>query len=103
MPRARRRELRALGDHSLPMSDTNLIRRPIRARDTKWAASTARWLARAGFSPNLISCLSAVCGAGAGACLAASAHLGKLGSSAAFVLAAAFIQLRLLCNLFDGM
>lgn len=86
------------------MSDENLVRRPIAARETRWAATAAAGLARSGVSPNQISVASAVCAALAGACLAAS---GGATSTAARMLlpiaAAAFVQLRLLCNLFDGM
>jgi phosphatidylglycerophosphate synthase len=71
-------------------------RRPIKARETKWASKIAAYLAKAGVRPNTISVLSAGFAAGAGGCLAASAESGR-------VAAALGIQLRLLCNLFDGM
>ncbi len=80
-----------------------IVRRPIRARDTKWAAAAARWLARAGFRPNGISCLSVVCAGFAGACLIGTLYVGVGLKVALYIAAAAFIQLRLLCNLFDGM
>jgi phosphatidylglycerophosphate synthase len=80
------------------------MRRPIRARDTAWAATTARALAASGLRPNHISLLSVVFGAIAGGCLLMS---GRSSSRLApiFLLlgAAAAMQLRLLCNLFDGM
>lgn len=79
-------------------------RRPIRARETKWAAATARWLARVGLRPNQISILSTVFGAAAGAAFVwAGQATSPAARAAAFVLAACAIQLRLLCNLFDGM
>jgi phosphatidylglycerophosphate synthase len=73
-------------------------RRPIAARNTGWARSVAGWLARRRVAPNLISVFSVVFSAIAGVC----AWLSKdhpwwlLGTAAG-------IQLRLLCNLFDGM
>lgn len=73
-------------------------RRPIKSRNTRWAAAAAGFLARHGVKPNQISIASAVFGAGAGAALAVSA-----GGRFWFVVAAACIQARLLCNLFDGM
>lgn len=79
-------------------------RRPLKSRDTAWARAIARWLAQIGLRPNQISILSTVFGA-----LAAAAFVlaGRAESpamrGAAFVAAAACIQLRLLCNLFDGM
>src|SRR3989304_7502184 len=79
-------------------------RRPIKARDTKWAAAIARWLTDLGLRPNHISVLSVVFAAGAGAALMSTAHVdthwGRLGL---YLAAAIGIQLRLLCNLFDGM
>ncbi len=52
--------------------------------------------------PNGISALSVVYAAGAGTCLALSGR-GSLAGCLLFVGAAAFLQLRLLCNLMDGM
>lgn len=79
-------------------------RRPIKARDKKWAATIARWLTDLGLRPNHISVLSVVFAAGAGAALTSTVHIdshwGRLGL---FLAAAIGIQLRLLCNLFDGM
>ena len=51
------------------MESQQIKRRPIRARETKWAAATTRWLARAGLKPNQISILSVVCAGFAGGCL----------------------------------
>jgi phosphatidylglycerophosphate synthase len=78
-------------------------RRPIKARETKWASKIAAYLAKAGVRPNTISVLSAGFAAGAGGCLAASAESGRVAAACLFVAAALGIQLRLLCNLFDGM
>jgi phosphatidylglycerophosphate synthase len=79
-------------------------RRPIRARDTKWAHAAARRLAGLGLSPNQISIASGLFAACAGATfiVAGMTPLPAL-RAAMFVLAASGIQLRLLCNLFDGM
>src|SRR4051812_23358387 len=80
-----------------------LTRRPIRARDTRWAAGCARFLATHGFQPNQISVASAFVAAGAGTCLwfSGAAPSGRAGLL--LVAAAVLIQVRLLCNLFDGM
>jgi phosphatidylglycerophosphate synthase len=81
-----------------------LTRRPIRARDSRWAAATACWLARIGLRPNQISVLSVLFGVGAGAMfILAGIMQSPMARAAAFVVAAIGIQLRLLCNLFDGM
>src|SRR5690348_15257866 len=88
---------------SLPMNPQP-TRRPIRARDSKWAAATARWLTRIGLRPNQISLLSIVFGAlAAGALVAAGLMNSPLLRSIAYFGAALGIQARLLCNLLDGM
>ncbi|MEN9676207.1 MAG: hypothetical protein RIS76_2103 [Verrucomicrobiota bacterium] len=86
---------------SAPQSPT--ARRPIAARNTHWASATARWLTRTGLRPNQISLLSVVFGALAGAALASTVLVSGLGRAALLLGAAVGIQLRLLCNLFDGM
>lgn len=78
-------------------------RRPIKARETKWASKIAAFLAKSGVRPNTISVMSAVFAAGAGGCLAGTAEVGRVPAACLFVAAALGIQLRLLCNLFDGM
>lgn len=82
------------------MTDT---RRPLNSRDTGWARRTARWLSRTSLTPNRISQGSVLFAALA--CLAfwASAHTGTAAKIVLLLLAALCCQLRLLCNLFDGM
>ena len=70
-------------------------RRPLKSRASGWAQKMAAWLAGTLVTPNQISIASMVFAALAGGCF----FLGGL-----WLLAAAlFIQLRLLCNLLDGM
>jgi phosphatidylglycerophosphate synthase len=78
-------------------------RRPIKARDTRWAAATAAFLARSGLKPNVISVFSAIFAGLSGACLFMAPRVETKSASFLFVLAALGVQLRLLCNLFDGM
>src|SRR2546423_10728299 len=85
------------------MNDLKLTRRPIKARDTNWAASIARWLARVGLRPNQISVLSVVFAGLAAGFLALTSASPAHWQIILYVAAAAGIQLRLLCNLFDGM
>ncbi|HEV7734870.1 MAG TPA: CDP-alcohol phosphatidyltransferase family protein [Candidatus Binatia bacterium] len=86
------------------MADPSLVRRPIKARESSWAASIASSLAKAGVAPNHISIASVVAGALAGLCFVIAGHSSSVAVRVlAFVGAAAGIQLRLLCNLFDGM
>ena len=78
-------------------------RRPIAARDTRWAARVAAWLVRVGVTPNAISLASVAFSAIAGAALVTTRFSGPAGDAALFLLAIVGIQARLLCNLFDGM
>jgi phosphatidylglycerophosphate synthase len=77
-------------------------RRPLKSRSTAWAGWAAAALTRAGATPNGISAASLVMAAlGALACIAAGR--GWIAPWLGWVLAAVFIQLRLICNLLDGM
>src|SRR6185369_7700170 len=72
-------------------------RRPLASRSTRWAGFLSTAAARAGFSADGISLLSLIfSGAGAAALLLAPRPWNLLAG-------AACIQLRLLCNLLDGM
>jgi phosphatidylglycerophosphate synthase len=86
---------------TMDISETQ--RRPLKSRNTRWAAMVARSLARAGVRPNQISVLSIVFAAAAGSCFFFVAGAEKPGKILLLLGAAAGIQCRLLCNLFDGM
>jgi phosphatidylglycerophosphate synthase len=75
-------------------------RRPIATRNTHWARSLAQAVARAGISANAVSMIGVLFSAVAGA-----AFLLSRGPQwrAWLVVAAAGIQLRLTCNMIDGM
>lgn len=85
------------------MSSAPSSRRPLRTRDKRWAIGLAGWLAAAGVSPNAISLASIVFAALAGLCLLLTAETHGVSRVLLFIAAAAAIQLRLLCNLIDGM
>ena len=78
-------------------------RRPLRSRETGWARRAAAWLARRRVPPNWISLASVgfAALAGLGLLLAREGTASRRG--AALIGAAGCMQLRLLCNLFDGM
>lgn len=79
-------------------------RRPIKARDTAWANKFARRLLSLGVKPNQVSVVSAVFGCAAGVLFWLSSFKGcHFCPYLPLVAAAVCIQLRLLCNLFDGM
>ena len=85
------------------MSSVPNARRPLKTRSAGWARALARWLAERRVSPNRISLLSLLF-AGLGAVAMLVVPLVDAGTrSGLMVLAAACIQLRLLCNLLDGM
>jgi phosphatidylglycerophosphate synthase len=71
-------------------------RRPLASRDTAWARRIASTLARSSITPNQISALSIVFAALGAWALVDARPL-------ALVVAAICVQLRLLCNLIDGM
>lgn len=78
-------------------------RRPLTTRDARWARALATRLANRRVPPNGIS-LASLGFAAAGALAMLAAPAAPTGGRAAlFVLAAACIQLRLLCNMLDGM
>jgi phosphatidylglycerophosphate synthase len=76
-------------------------RRYLRTRERRWAGALARGLARAGVRPNAVSVMSVVVAAAAGWCFWASARAAS--PVPLLVGAAAGIQLRLLCNMLDGL
>jgi phosphatidylglycerophosphate synthase len=79
------------------------VRRPIPARETRWAAVLAGWLARVGVRPNLVSVLSVVFAVLAGASLVAGSSSSTGRQIVLLITAGVCIQLRLLCNMLDGM
>lgn len=85
------------------MSNGNTSRRPLTSRDTKWAAALAGWLVRRRVQPNTISVLSLVFASFAGMALIGAGSVNGVWRGILFLLAAGLIQLRLLCNLLDGM
>lgn len=71
-------------------------RRPLASRNSSWATGIARWLASTRVTPNQISIAGMFAALFAGLCFWA-------GSGAWLLLGALGCQMRLLCNLFDGM
>ena len=78
-------------------------RRPLKTRQSRWARSLAAWLAARGVFPNAVSLASVVFAALAGSCLWLSLEAEGGTRGPLLVVAAAFVQLRLLCNLLDGL
>ncbi len=85
------------------MSSTTVARRPIAARNARWARATAARLAQAGLRPNHVSLLSVVFAGMAALALVVGARSEGGWHVVLFLVAAACILLRLLCNMLDGM
>lgn len=83
--------------------DEGFDRRPLKVRNTRFAAGVARWLSQRSVTPNQISMLSVGFAALAAWFFVLSASTENDIRPYWLVAAAAAIQLRLLCNLFDGM
>jgi phosphatidylglycerophosphate synthase len=85
------------------MASQGLARRPLKSRNTRWAASCAQILIRLHVRPNHISIFSIVVATSAGACFLLLNRFNGSAQIVLFLTAAVLIQLRLLCNLLDGM
>ena len=85
------------------MSTFSSARRPLKTRDAGWARRLARWLAERQVSPNRISLLSLLFAVLGGVAMLAAPTLEAGTRSTLLAFAAGCIQLRLLCNLLDGM
>lgn len=83
------------------MTDAN--RRPLGSRETKWARALASRLVASGITPNRISQASVGFAALGFLFFWAASAAGGFVQALALILAAATVQLRLLCNLLDGM
>jgi phosphatidylglycerophosphate synthase len=78
-------------------------RRPLASRNTRWAQAIAKHMAALSITPNAISQASIAAAALASAAFWLAGENGGAARSLLLVAAALFCQLRLLCNLFDGM
>lgn len=86
------------------MDQTEPKRRPIKARETRWAAGLAKALLSRGVRPNQVSIASALCAMLAALGFWAGGQLSSpLFGCVMSIIGAVGIQLRLLCNLLDGM
>jgi phosphatidylglycerophosphate synthase len=85
------------------MASQGLARRPLKSRNTRWATRCTQVLIRLHVRPNHISIFSVVFAAGAGACFLLLNRFDGAAQIALYLTAGMCIQLRLLCNLLDGM
>jgi len=82
---------------------TTIARRELATRQTAWANRLAAALAQAGVRPNTVSLASIVWAAAAAAAFLSMPGAAAPERAALAIAAAAAIQLRLLCNMLDGM
>jgi phosphatidylglycerophosphate synthase len=78
-------------------------RRPIATRNAGWAQAAARRLAASSVTPNQISIASMGAALVAGGAFWWAGSVGPWAAALLLILAAAFCQARLICNLLDGM
>ncbi|HEV7318879.1 MAG TPA: CDP-alcohol phosphatidyltransferase family protein [Ensifer sp.] len=78
-------------------------RRPLASRNTRWAQAIARRLVSMNLTPNRISQASMMAAALAGLAFWLAGETEDGVRVTLYIAAALFCQLRLLCNLFDGM
>jgi phosphatidylglycerophosphate synthase len=86
-----------------PPASSAAPRRALATRNAGWARKLARWLAASGVRPNAVSVASVGFALASGSAFYLSALAAHEGRAALLLVAAACIQLRLLCNLLDGM
>lgn len=78
-------------------------RRPLASRQTGWAIRFSRWLAETRITPNQISVFGMVAALIAAGCFWIANDASATARAILFIIAALSVQMRLLCNLFDGM
>jgi phosphatidylglycerophosphate synthase len=86
-----------------PQPASHAPRRELATRNAGWARALALWLGEIGVRPNGVSIAGVVFACGASAAYYFAPEAGSGWRGALLVSAAASIQLRLLCNLLDGM
>ena len=78
-------------------------RRPINSRDTRWAHRIAQWLAEKNISPNAISVFGMLAAIVGGVAFAMTSQTSGISQGSLWFVGGLLCQVRLLCNLFDGM
>lgn len=81
----------------------DLDRRPLKSRQQPVFQKLASALVRANISPNAISVFGMIAGIASGTTLYATAHVDGVAHRALWLASAGLVQLRLLCNMLDGM
>ena len=77
--------------------------RPVKSRDTRLAHRVAQWLAEKNVSPNSISVFGMLAAIVGGIAFAMTSSTGGISQRGLWFVGGLLCQVRLLCNLFDGM
>ena len=85
------------------MDSQSHARRPLAVRNAKWVKKVAAMLTRSGVTPNAISLMSMLFALIGAVLLLMSTEMVGIARSIAYIGTAVMIQMRLLCNLFDGL
>lgn len=80
-----------------------ISRRPLKTRQTKWSNNVAKYLSKKDITPNQISIMSIFFAILSAICIVLIPYSNPYLKVIFALLGAVFIQMRLLCNLFDGM
>jgi len=88
---------------SQPLQAVSAPRRVLATRNAGWARAFAHWLGERGARPNAVSMAGVVFAVAASAALYVAPGFTRSAQAALLLAAAVCIQLRLLCNLLDGM
>ena len=94
--------MKTLLEQSQKMEE-DISRRPIKSRSSRWAATLATSLAKVGVSPNFVSSMSVVFALVGGTLFFFVSELTQCAQIACFIGVAVCVQMRLICNLIDGM
>jgi phosphatidylglycerophosphate synthase len=81
----------------------DVARRPLKSRSANWPRQIAFALVRKGFTPNQVSVASLIFSLVGGSCLIFGSSQSHPVTSLLFIATAICIQLRLVCNLLDGL
>ena len=89
--------------YSARRMEHEVARRPLKSRSANWPRQLAFALVRKGFTPNQISVASLIFSLLGGLCLTLAPSQSRTIACLIFIAAAVCIQLRLVCNLLDGL
>jgi phosphatidylglycerophosphate synthase len=87
----------------MDMTEETIRRRPIKVRSAAWARSIASWIAKRSITPDQISLAGLGYAAVGGLCFALAGIGDWTGRGVLYLVGGLLIELRLLCNMLDGM